>query len=210
MQGQLNVMEVNQRPWVSLNVELVSSLSYDAQGWDAGVRWHGIVRYQTNNVGKRPATDIGVFGEIIPFTISHWKTTRIKNGIPKGAPIPGTDVEKEISNICSFSETMHESGIGTGALLFPQERPDWQFFGLNGNQAIFDLAKQPESEYGGNFLVVICVIYYSVSDTTPHRTGRAYDLFKTVGSERIDLSGETIPLGDIGFVPHPINGSMAN
>jgi len=51
------------RPWVTLNVEIDSNLSYDAVGWDAGTRWHIPITYVATNIGTSPATDVAFFAK---------------------------------------------------------------------------------------------------------------------------------------------------
>src|SRR5947209_5173889 len=40
------------RPWVSVQVEIVGPLAYDDAGWDAGLRWHIPIKFRLTNTGN--------------------------------------------------------------------------------------------------------------------------------------------------------------
>ncbi|MEO7863654.1 MAG: hypothetical protein ABIU05_25105 [Nitrospirales bacterium] len=105
-------MIAEQRPWVSVDAKIAGPLAYDATGWDAGIRWHIPLQYGLQHLGKTPATKVSFFAEIIPWTLPHWPTNMIKNGVPQGLPIPGTDIAKEIETVCGFPETMATHNMG--------------------------------------------------------------------------------------------------
>lgn len=196
-----DAMVAQQRPWISVDVEIASPLAYDDAGWDAGIRWHIALKYRLHHLGKTPATNVSFFGEIIPFTISHWPANMVKDGIPQGVPIDGTDVAKEIETVCSFPESMSKFNMGFGQLLFPDESKVG-LFGLNGNPARFEEAKTNQG-YGGQFLIVVCATYESTFNREPYRTAKAFLLHKLTGNQRIGLNGEIIPMYELGFTPHP-------
>ena len=195
-------MIADQRPWVSVGVEIGGPLAYDANDWDAGIRWHIPLRYKLQHLGKTPATKVSFFAEIIPFTLPHWPTNMIKDGMPQGLPIPGTDIAKEIESVCGFPETMATHNMGWGHVLFPGEREE-RIFGLNGNPSRFDDAKKTPEGYHGQFLIVVCVTYGSPYSDEPYRTAKAFNLYKCTGNGCIDINGETIPMVELALAPHP-------
>jgi hypothetical protein len=194
-------MIADQRPWISLDVEIGGLLAYDAQGWDAGIRWHIALKYRLQHLGKTPATNVSFFGEIIPFVLPYLPD--------QGLPVSGTDIAKEFERVCNFPETMTASNVGWGKIMFPNENPESRTFGMNGNPALFDAVKNAPIGYSGQFLVVVCATYGSTLNADKYRTAKAFQLFKKSGTGNIDLNGETIAQGDLGFVLSPTNGSYA-
>lgn len=205
-------MIAEQRPWVSVDAEVAGPLAFSAEGWDAGVRWHIPLKYRLHNLGKTPATNVSFFAQIIPFTISHWPVSKVKDGIPQGQPIPGTDIAKEFEAVCGFPEAMTKNNMGSGQLLFPSEIRDGIFI-LNGNPSRFDEVKKSPDGFGGakggNFLIVVCASYGSTFSADLYRTAKAFQLFKRSGTQGIDINGETIPVNDLALAAHPQQGSYA-
>ena len=204
-------MIADQRPWVSLEVEIAGPLAYDDKRWNAGTRWHIPLSYRMQNLGKTPGINVSFFGEIIPFIIPHFPPNKIKDGIPQGTPEPGTDIASEFENVCNFSEQMAAHNMGWGQVLFPNER--WpqdgkklRIFGMNGNPEVFESAKI-NAGYTGQFLVVVCATYGSTLSMDKYRTAKAFLLFKPDGG--INLAGETVLEGTLGFELSPTNGSYA-
>lgn len=195
-------MIAEQRPWVSVDAEIAGPLAYDAAGWDAGIRWHIPLQYRLHHLGKTPATKVSFFAEIIPWTLPHWPANMIKDGVPQGLPIPGTDIAKEIESVCGFPETMATHNMGWGHVLFPGEREE-RMFGLNGNPGRFDEAKKTPEGYAGQFLIVVCATYGSTYSDEPYRTAKAFNLYKRTGNSCIDINGETIPMVELALAPHP-------
>src|SRR5713101_8561477 len=72
MQGQLDVMAADQRPWVSFeDFGIAGSLSFDDIGSTGGKRWHVKVRYQLKNYGKTPAAHVAGWAHILPIVSHH-------------------------------------------------------------------------------------------------------------------------------------------
>lgn len=200
---------VDQRPWVSLDVQPSGSLAYDDKRWDAGLRWHIPLEYKLKNIGKTPAINVSFFGKMIPFVLAHWPTSSIKNGVPQGLPISGTDLTKEFEEVCGFHEGLSDAKMGWGRIMFPNEEGGGSQFGMNANPAIFDAVKESPEGYAGQFLVVVCVTYGSSLSEDKYRTAKAFQLHKLTGTRSIDLNGETIPVTELGFDLSPVNGSHA-
>jgi hypothetical protein len=190
----------DQRPWISLDVSITGPLAYTAEGWAMGLRWNIPLQYTLKQMGKTPATNVSVFGEIIPFINTHF--TEIKDGRPFGLPAPGTNFTKEIEGVCAFPERLDNYNMGWGTVMFPTEQAT-DIFGLNGNPARFDAAKGENKGYIGQFLVIMCVTYRSTLDDSRYRTAKTFYLFKGVGNGIIDLAGETIPPKDLSLVLTP-------
>jgi hypothetical protein len=197
----------DQRPWISLDVQPVGSLAYDALGWDAGTRWHIPLKYTLKQIGKTPATNVSVFGEIIPYTTLHF--SQFKDGKPIFPPVAGVDLTKEFETVCSFPEKMDDAKMGFGTVLFPND-PYSSIGYMNGDPTKFQAAKGENTGYVHQFLVIACVTYRSTLDNSHYRTAKSYILFKNSGNQLIDLEGETIPLSNLGFAVTPFStGSYA-
>lgn len=191
----------NQRPWVSVEVDLASDLAYDGEGWNAGTRWHIKLGYRLKNLGKTPATNVSFFAEIVPFVISHFPKSTIKDGIPQMlTPVPGTDVAKELESICTYCEGMTEHGMGSGHFLFPEE-PEERAFTINAQTTIFEDVRKSQDGYLGQFLVLVCVTYGSTFSKDTYRTAKAFHLYNRFNKHPIDLSGENIPMDHLGLSP---------
>ena len=199
--GQL--LADNKRPWVSLDVEPVGALAYDNKGWDAGTRWYVPIRYTVKNTSATPANGVAFFASIQPSNLSVWPSG--SDGKPIGQPTLATDIAKELEAACDFPTKMAQQKMGWGHPLFPGEQRQQNFM-LNGNPAIFEAAKKNPG-YSGQFLVIACAVYGEETDVMVYRTAKAFLLFKPTGN--IDLSGETVALGEFGFVPHPQNSGYA-
>lgn len=186
---------LEQRPWVSLAVELADALSYDSKGLDAGVRWHTAIKYQLINTGKTPATKVSVFRDILPFMISY-------RSAQQATPVAGTDPDAEIRNVCKAAAI-----FGSGDVLATGEGRVG-IFTFNGNPSRFDAAKNSPG-YSGNFLVVLCVTYRSTFNAEIHRTAKAFQLFKRDGSP-INLNGEVVPQQTLGLVLNPTSENLTD
>jgi hypothetical protein len=198
---QLALMESDQRAWVPLKIALGEGLTYDVSGWQAAIT------YRITNVGKSPALNADVFAKLMPFIDDHWLPEMIKDGVPQGKPISGTNPFSEIDSACRFPESF--KGGNWGRLLFPGEDSDGTH-GLRTNAAQIEQAKIVSGGYHGQFLIVVCASYELSGDHSFHRTGQAFRLVKKTGTQMIDLNGETISKEDLALVPVTAGGSFAN
>jgi hypothetical protein len=197
------------RAWVSVETAIAGPLAYDDKGWDAGFRWHIPLNYELRNTGNTPAMGVEFYANILPFIIGHWPPDRVKDGVPQGPPIPGTDAAAELKKMCANVAAMSATlGPLVGRTLFRDKTVSGTFH-INGNPTLFEAARQSQG-YSGNFLILICVTYRFTSDEKLHQTGDAFALFKRVGNQKFDLDGETVPFEHLGFVPQPMGGSFAN
>jgi hypothetical protein len=198
--------EIPDRPWVGVEVEPVGPLAYDDKGWDAGTRWHIPLKYELKNSGPIPAVGAEFHANLIPFMFSHWPSERIKDEKPQGLPEPGTDVASELRKMCDNFGDMIAHFPSSGQTLF-RDSPRRGFFQINGNPAVFEAAKRSQG-YSGNFVILVCAAYRLTNGGEVHRTGNSFALFKNSGARKIDLSGETIPLSELGFTEQPMGGSF--
>ncbi len=191
MQGQLDVMRTEQRPWISLSMQVDGPLVHDGNGWNL------LIKYGAVNVGKSPAFDVDFLATMIP-----WGPPQPRNdGSPTTFPDVAADVHAATEKICNAMETFRASG-SSGRILFPTEEQGQQFRvhpsgPINGEGFIRD------------FIVIGCATYRFPNDPETHRTVRIIDVSKSAYGELINLGGETIPLEGLSPVLHP-GGTFAN
>jgi len=178
-----------QRPWVDVDFEIMTPLSYDDKEWDAGMRWHVAIKYRLENVGKTPANKASFMAKMIPLTSS-------------------VNVTQEFDALYKSQQQLAKHNMGFGQTLFPEKNRIVKFV-LNGGPRIFDEIKKEPSGYTGHFLVIVCAIYNSTYSDELFHTAKAFQLFKRSGNKFIDPNGETIAIKDLAVVPHPIQGSRA-
>ena len=196
-----------ERPWVSIEIEIAGPLAYDAVGWDAGVRWHMPIRFRLTNTGNSPATSVDVYADIRPFMIGYWPPERIKDGVPQGEPIPGTNAAGELKALCEAHAAISQQlGSFMGQTIF-KGRNFEGLFHLNANPALFDAARQSPG-FSGNLLMLVCVGYKSPTDDRLHQTGESFAVYVTNG--KIDLSGGSIPEDKLQLTSEPMGGNFAN
>jgi len=194
------------RPWVDVNVEIASPLVYDDKGWDAGTRWHILLRYRLNNTGKLPATDIDIHADIIPLMLSYWPDDQIKGGIPQGTPVAGTNVPAELTKLCESLAAMNRHmGSFMGLMLFANETTT-QTFHVNINPA--HIRRAQETAFGGNLVLLTRVTYRFKDDGGPHQTAVSHVIFRD--NAKIDLSGAIQSVSDLRIMQQPMGGSFAN
>lgn len=192
----LLAMNAQQRPWISVGVEIAGPLDFDAYYW-SNTNWHLPLKYRLQHLGKTPATDVSFNAEMIP-----WILPQQSQDLP-------TYIAKEIKSVCDFPERMTALHIGEGQVLFPGEQNE-NLFSLNGNPGRFDEAKKISGDYMGHFLIVVCVTYGTTYSSESYRTAKVFNLYKPTG-KMIDLNGEHIPINELAIMPHPQRtGSYAN
>lgn len=187
---QKRIEELKQRPWVDVGFEIMTPLSYDNQGWDAGVRWHITIKYRLENIGKTPATNASFFATMIPLAI------------------PRMDIDKKFDEIYSFQEKMIRNNMDFGQVLFPGKSRSVRF-SLNANPQVFDEIKKNPNNYTGHFLIAVCATYGSTYNDELFHTAKAFEIFKRSGNQFISLAGESISIDDLAVVSYPIQGSRA-
>lgn len=189
MQGQLQIMRMDQRPWVSLGVDIAGPLAHDSVDGEYGIRWHIPLKYRVENVGKTPALHVSFFAHILP-TVSETK----KMGFGR-----------ELDELCRFTENVKAIGFEWGEMLFPQEKWQERFFIVQGEEHLFTEAKKVVKQYPnldfGQFLIATCVTYDDTfSDTEPYRTAKDFLLGKK-NRDKISFEGETVALQDLALSP---------
>lgn len=200
---------LDQRPWVSVDVQLIPPLVYDDKGWDAGFRWHVAIDYTLGNGGKTPAVNAEFFANLIPFIGGGWTAEKIKNGKPEGPPEPATDVPAELKKLCASVKYMRSAlGPMQNNLLFRDKKIGGRF-NLNANPQLFgEAASNPL--YSGNLVLLVCTIYGSTLDKAVYETAASYAVFRN--NADIDLRADRTPvvIPDILVASQPSGGAYAN
>lgn len=194
------------RAWVSLEMEIISPLAYDAAGWDAGTRWHILFKYRLTNTGNTPATNVDFFANMMPFLIGYWPEDRIKDGVPQGEPVPGTNAAAELKRLCESAAILRQAGNMMGKTLFKGQSVEGRFR-INGNPALFDAVRQSRG-YSGNILLLACATYNTTTDDRMHQTGESFAIFRP--DAKISLENGTVPQSELRMTPQPMGGTFAN
>jgi hypothetical protein len=101
IQGQLKVMEADQRPWISLEMQMDGPLIHDAIGWQL------LIKYNLKNVGKSPADDV----DFLAIIIQADPPRPNNNGSPK-----------EWTNPTAVINATLLARTGEGQIMFPNEQ----------------------------------------------------------------------------------------
>jgi len=183
--GQLGVMQADQRPWVSLDMQIDSPLIRDASGLNF------LVKYTMNNVGKSPAFDVDFLAKMIP----------IGEAQPNAPPpsfsfrFPEETVDVAVEEACKDL-----GALRNGQIMFPSvpQTRQWQ------------LRSDLKSGFIPGFAVIGCATYKFYNDPVLHRTARIFELGIRNYGKMIDLGASTISVDDLAFFSHGHNGSRAN
>ncbi|WP_437397576.1 hypothetical protein [Flagellimonas lutimaris] len=190
------IMIAEQRPWINHKVGIGGPLSYsDEKGW------YFPIDYSLINIGKSPGTMVSFYAQMIPFNISVYPKQSIVNNVPQGNPLPGTNIEEELQNICKIPEDKEWVKMGFGQILFPNESKKG-VLNIQANGELFEKAKEHEG-FSGQFLILICVKYGSTFNDKMYRTAKSYHLWKSVDGQRITLEGETISASELALTESP-------
>ena len=181
------------RPWISPEIKLASPLTYGDDGW------HIAVEYCIRNVGNGPATNTDVWVQVIP-SVNSWSVDSLKGRSIAEMPTLGTDTATELSNLCNTAMASGKSKVGFGRTIFPGGEARGTLH-THGSRALFTRAKELEN-YCGQFHVIFCVGYGFTFDESQHVTAKAFVVYKR-DSGNIDLSGESVALSNLSFVPAP-------
>lgn len=187
-QVQVKIMQDEQRPWISLELQPEGPLTRDSNGWNF------IVKYALNNVGKSPAFDVDFYAVMIPLGDVQ------RNPPPREGfsfALPTEAIHAAAEAICRVQERWPAHG----EVMFP------------GIQQI--LRYKPHSEPVGpgfipGFVIIGCATYKFAGDSKVHETVRIFELTKRTYGEMVDLNAESIAADDLAFFPHRGNGSRAN
>lgn len=191
-------MLASNRPWITVEVRIVSGLTYDRDGWQL------TIHYTLKNIGASPATHVTVSANFIPCVLESWPADEIKGRSWEELPNLGTNTPTELKNMCSQSESMTRTRGGFGVTLFAGQALS-DNFRINNAGPLFEKAKGLPS-YSGHFDLILCAGYGSTFDSDPRVTAKAFTIFKREtgrGFEKIDLSGETVPGDQLTYAPIP-------
>jgi hypothetical protein len=147
MQGQLNAMEADQRPWVGIEPTIVSELSYTENGMDV------VIDLRLRNFGKSPALNTSQGGQLA-FLSKLSGLLTIQQRICETAGIGPSSVifpgEDPVHQRIDFQGGKDEVAKAKAATDFP----DWILL--------------PE--------IIGCIHYFANGDHVPHETGYMYKL----------------------------------
>lgn len=190
-QRQTKLMESEQRPWVSLDMQPEGPLTRDINGWNF------IVKYALNNVGRSPAVDVSFVAKMIP-----WGDPQPKPPDPPGfaTGIPTKSVDALVETVCG--DFLQGKTVGWGEIMFPNV-PQNKRWKANTDRPI-------GPGFIPGFIIVGCATYRFVDDPVVHRTVRIFDLERRAYGQMIDLGPETTPMDDLYLYIHGENGSRAS
>ena len=183
---QANIMEIEQRPWISVDMNAVSAPTFD----EANNRIF-TVGYTLKNVGKSPAFNVDFIADAIQLA-------DIRSSPPPSSGYAYASPEKAINaaveSTCGASGTFSE-------IMFPDvpENKRWRVH-----------LSPVKSGFIPGFAIIGCVTYKFFNNTEQHSSSRVFDLESKAYGQMIDLSRTDIPLDELVFFPHPENGSRAN
>jgi hypothetical protein len=196
MQGQLDIMTADQRPWISVEqLSIGGPLLYDDTDWPNGKRWHIKLVYTLKNHGKSPATHVIFWGHIAPIVLHYQKEGAFR----------GTFIKTELDKACGWPENSTEMGIDAGELMFPGDEWAPRTFEVQGDDKDFSDAKTDKSQYTGIFLIPICVTYRSaysgiqglsaaivgIPSEVPTKSVFGNDRYRTAEGYRLGLLSKT-------------------
>lgn len=90
MQDQLKIMEADQRPWISLEMQIDGPLTHNVIGWQL------LIKYNLKNIGKSPADDVDFLAVIIPADPPRPNN----DGSPKAWATPTAAIDTAVDNAC--------------------------------------------------------------------------------------------------------------
>jgi hypothetical protein len=181
MQGQLNAMEADQRPWIATTIEIASDLVIGDS--EARIRF----KYTLENTGKSPAFNvIPIPTMLAQITGRDFLLNPITSG---GFLILPLNPIKEVKSACDrYAELKSFINEGYSALFgntifpgksFPKE--EWASIGFpSGHQTnpigpLITLAMPPRQQTGSVY-VVSCVTYLGSDHTAAFQTGDVFFL----------------------------------
>jgi hypothetical protein len=193
-----DIVVIDQRPWIAVDVGLAGPISQRPDKDKTG-NWYVSVKYELHHLGKTPATNVSITVRCVPFVLAHWPALSIKDGVPQGEPIAGTDVAKEVETVCLSLPPGVPKTFGFGHVVFPQEKE----LGVWHLPLPTDGGDGPAG-YTGQFLIVFGVTYGSTLDPAEQYTSaRTFNLFKRTGDMKIRYTGEPVGVEELRLVRYP-------
>lgn len=174
MQGQLQEMEVAQRPWVTADITPSQDAIFNDQGASFGLQFF------FRNTGRSPA----------------WAFISIN-----AFPLPENAARAEL-NTCA-SRVLTSMGMN----VFPGERVPINIGFDIGMPSLNDMwNRNPTMKPAFYPFVVACIIYSSLSNSTPHHTPFMYQIKRTNNMGFLFKKGDSIPMSDLKLFAFPLFG----
>lgn len=187
MQGQLDAMESDQRPWVAAEISILSDLIIDEHG--ANLALKAVLR----NIGKSPAGKVQLFAKILGFRPSDTSASD-DHGNPSIA-FPGVGRPSEY---CGSIKPYI-----AGQVLFPGDN----------NVSAVGYAKMPLSAVSEelrkvgagavNVAVMVCVSYEELKSKKMHYTLKVFHLFKKDCLCAFASTDKVIPVSELRLLAFP-------
>jgi hypothetical protein len=199
-QRQIKLMEADQRPWISLDMQPEGPLTRDSDGG-----WNFIVRYTITNVGKSPAFRVNLLATMIPMGDLQ-PNPPPPNGFAFDLPTKAVDAEVETTcgffdGETSFIPNSRPTMAGVREIIFPN---------VPQNRRWRPHSKPVGPGFIPGFIIMGCATYKFAGDHIPHRTVRIFDLERRAYGQMIDVRTETTTTNDLALIPYPENGSRAD
>lgn len=202
MQGQLNEMTLEQRPWI--RVKPVISGPFEFQGTWGETPIAAPVRFFLKNVGHSPAFNVRLVA---------W-------GFLSGV---GKDLLAEQKSHCDLLRAKPLDDAGRGAILFPEEDiPAEETNGgidsfpvLSASDIATYLARNGQNQ-GVDFWIYGCADYAFGREMTHHQTpfiyrlGHAVRVNGVVKGATLGIDPENTPKSDLFILPSPSSGREAD
>lgn len=199
MQGQLDEMQTEQRPWVYMtDIKAVTSLTWEegaAERPPTGIKGPSLnISFAFKNSGKTPALNVSFWGRlvIVPFTFRP------------DDPIIWNDVEQDIVDMCNdaMKSVSHPErfrfGIYTfGRTVFPNDPSNVPSYVVSMNRGEFEKYKLRNGDKV-KIDLLSCVDYADSANYLGHVTGTIFFLEKK-GSGFLFESGSVTAKEDISF-----------
>jgi hypothetical protein len=174
MQGQLDEMRVEQRPWVSTRIIGNMTLTRDSDE----LRVSG--KFSMENIGKSPAQNARNRIMVVPFDVEDraYQLGMIPNPEAKlKAVCDGFDYPMVYSNEKGFAD-----------MLFPGEKFD-RFFSIGFRVDTFNTENRKTI-----LLLLTCSAYRFVSDQSVHQTNSVFSLYRIGTTEFGVLRIDQVPI----------------
>jgi len=176
--GQLDEMREEQRPWISVKITGPASALQIVGG---ELRLH--VNYRLENVGKLPATRVFFYATIVP-------------------EIDAADFREALKDSCNhFIDMMNKSNTSAGVTLFPNQTTESGF----GMDEVLAAKFTTSGTTAVSAFVPVCAVYRFKGDGGIfHYTPAAYILVTQTSTGILNVDVAHIPVGGIDVEIRPL------